>query len=152
MLDAVNEKQNGKSRFSTFMDHPRPSAFTQAQRDASDTMRALKLLHVPMFAGGALPGLLLDTPLYPMLFSVVECGGVFAGSAFVDWLTEKLAVKGVAATDTLATVFEKRQVDLSVVCSDTSEMKMLVLNHRTAPNVPVAWAVRMSMSIPLVWR
>jgi NTE family protein len=29
---------------------------------------------------------------------------------------------------------------------------MLVLNHRTAPDLPVVWAVRMSMSIPLVWQ
>ena len=29
---------------------------------------------------------------------------------------------------------------------------MLVLNHRTAPDCPVAWAVRMSMSIPFVWQ
>lgn len=28
---------------------------------------------------------------------------------------------------------------------------MLVLNHRTAPDVPVVWAVRMSMSVPLLW-
>ena len=27
-----------------------------------------------------------------------------------------------------------------------------MLNHRTAPGVPLAWAVRMSMSIPLIWR
>jgi NTE family protein len=26
-----------------------------------------------------------------------------------------------------------------------------VLNHRTAPDCPVVWAVRMSMSIPLLW-
>jgi predicted acylesterase/phospholipase RssA len=29
---------------------------------------------------------------------------------------------------------------------------MRVLNHRTAPNCPVIWAVRMSMSIPLLWQ
>jgi predicted acylesterase/phospholipase RssA len=28
---------------------------------------------------------------------------------------------------------------------------MLVLNHRTAPDCPIVWAVRMSMSIPFVW-
>ena len=28
---------------------------------------------------------------------------------------------------------------------------MLVLNHRTAPDVPLVWAVRMSMSVPLLW-
>jgi NTE family protein len=153
MLAAVNEKlNNGKPRFSTFMDHPRPADFDQAQKDASDTMRALELLHVPLFAGHELLNLMLDTPMYPTLFSVVECGGVYAGEAFLEWLGEKLAVKGIAATDTLAAVFAKTQVDLSVVASDTSDMEMLVLNHRTAPGVPVARAVRMSMSIPLVWR
>jgi NTE family protein len=29
---------------------------------------------------------------------------------------------------------------------------MLVLNHRTAAECPVVWAVRMSMSIPFVWQ
>jgi NTE family protein len=152
MLAAVNEKLNGKPRFSTFMDHPRPSDFNQLEKDASDTMRALELLHVPMIAGHVLLNMMLETPLYPTLFSTVECGGVFAGVAFLNWLTEKLAVKNIASSDTLATVFAKTQVDLSVVASDTSDMEMLVLNHRTAPDVPIAWAVRMSMSIPLVWR
>ena len=152
MLDAVNEKLNGKPRFATFMDHPRPADFSQPQKDMSDTMRALELVHIPMFAGHLLLNMLLETPLYPTLFSVVECGGVFAGVAFLNWMQEKLLVRGVLASDTLASVFAKTQVDLSVVASDTSDMEMLVLNHRTAPNVPIASAVRMSMSIPLVWR
>jgi NTE family protein len=29
---------------------------------------------------------------------------------------------------------------------------MLVLNHRTSPDLPLAWAVRMSMSVPLLWQ
>ncbi len=41
--------------------------------------------------------------------------------------------------------------DLTVVASDSVGQEMLVLNHRTAPNCPVAWAVRMSMSIPFLW-
>jgi NTE family protein len=152
MLDAVNEKRNGKPRFSAFMDHPQASEFSQSQRDASDTMHVLKSLHVPMFAGEEMLKLLLSAPMYPTLFSVVECGGVFAGNAFLEWLNEKLAAKGVGPNDTLATFFNLKQKDLSLVASDTSDMEMLVLNHRTAPNVPIAWAVRMSMSIPLVWR
>lgn len=152
MLDAVNERLNGKPRFATFMDHPAPSQFNQAQKDASDTMRVLQSVHFPLGAGHALLNLLMDAPLYPTLFSIVECGGVFAGVAFFNWLTEKLASKGIDPTDTLAQVFAKKNVDLSVVTSDTTDMEMLVLNHRTAPNVPVAWAVRMSMSIPMVWR
>ena len=152
MLGMVNEKVNGKPRFATFLDHPRTPDFNTAQMDASDTMRALRLVHIPMVAGDAMLKLLLDTPLYPTLFSFVECGGVFAGTAFLNWLTEKLAAMHIEATATLATVFETTGVDLSLVASDTSDMEMLVLNHRTAPNVPILWAVRMSMSIPLVWR
>lgn len=152
MLAAVNEQQNGRPRFSSFMDHPQPGDFSQAQKDASDTMKALETVHIPMVAGHLLLGALLNTPLYPTLFSIVECGGVYAGSAFLGWLKEKLAVKGIGAGDTLSTVFTRTGVDLSVVASDTSDMEMLVLNHRTAPDVPLAWAVRMSMSIPLIWR
>jgi len=152
MLDAVNEKLNGKPRFATFMDHPRGPDFSQAQKDASDTMHVLQAVHLPAIAGHTLLNLMLDTPLYPTLFSIVECGGVFAGDAFLQWLMEKLAVKGVAPTDTLSTFCTKKRVDLSVVTSDTTDMEMLVLNERTAPNVPVAWAVRMSMSIPMIWR
>ena len=87
MLAAVNEKRNGKPRFSSFMDHPRSSYFDEQQRNGSDTMRALETLHIPMFAGEGILKLLLDTPLYPTLFSIVECGGVYAGVAFLEWLT-----------------------------------------------------------------
>jgi predicted acylesterase/phospholipase RssA len=38
-----------------------------------------------------------------------------------------------------------------MVASDTTDSRLLVLNHRTAPDCPVVYAVRMSMSIPLVW-
>lgn len=153
MLDAVNEKLgNGKPRFSTFMDHPAAVDFSQAERDRSDTLQVLAKMHVPVFAGHAALNMLMDAPLYPTLFSIVECGGVYAGVAFFNWLVEKLGTKGIVATDTLATTFEKTQVDLSVVASDTTDMEMLVFNRRTAPNVPMAWAVRMSMSIPMVWR
>jgi len=41
--------------------------------------------------------------------------------------------------------------ELSLVASDTTAGAMLVLNHHTAPDCPVVWAVRMSMSIPLLW-
>jgi len=43
-------------------------------------------------------------------------------------------------------------VELSLVASDTTAARMLVLNHITAPNCPVKWGTRMSMSIPLLWQ
>jgi NTE family protein len=39
-----------------------------------------------------------------------------------------------------------------MVVSDTASQDMRVLNHRTAPDVPVANVVRMTMSIPFVWQ
>jgi len=38
------------------------------------------------------------------------------------------------------------------VISDTAGQEMRVLNHRTAPDCPVRWAARMSMSIPFIWQ
>jgi hypothetical protein len=93
--------------------------------------------------------LLLDCPTYAQLFPFAECGGLFAGDIFLAWLAEKFEAKGIGAKDTMAAFFEKKRVDLSVVVSDTTAGEMLVINHRTAPDVPLAMAVRMSMSILL---
>lgn len=52
---------------------------------------------------------------------------------------------------TLTQFFAATGVELAVVASDTTDANILVLNHRTAPDCPIVWAVRMSMGIPLVW-
>ena len=49
-------------------------------------------------------------------------------------------------------MFAKTNVDLTLVAPDTTDMEMLMRNHRTASDLPVVRAVRMSMSIPFVWR
>ena len=152
MLAAVNEKRGGKPRFASFMDAPRNTDFTDAEKEASETMAAMRAAHLPVLTDRVVLNALLASPLYPQLFCFVECGGLFAGATFVEWLTEKLGVKGIKGTDTLAGMFAITGVDLSLVASDTADMEMLVLNHRTAPQVPVVWAVRMSMSIPFIWR
>jgi predicted acylesterase/phospholipase RssA len=51
----------------------------------------------------------------------------------------------------LAQFYDATGVDLSLIGSDTTASNMLVLNHRTAPDLPLVWAVRMSMSFPLLW-
>lgn len=152
MLNAVNEKLDGKPRFTTFMDRPAASDFTEEMRQKSQTMQALSTVRLPGNLEERILGLLLLNPIYAQLFSFVECGGFFAGNAFVEWMEEKLAAKGILSGDTLESFARKTDTDLSVVASDTSDIEMLVLNNRTAPGVPVVWAVRMSMSIPFVWR
>ncbi len=154
MLAAVNERLGNKPRFASFMDEPLADQFDEPVRRNSHTMHVLEEapLTVPdVVKRGLLKGL-FQVPLYPQLFCFVECGGIFAGVAFEKWLEEKLAVKGVDATDTFRSMFDKKHRDLTLVASDTTDMEMRFLNHRTAPDVPVIYAVRMSMSIPFVWR
>jgi predicted acylesterase/phospholipase RssA len=160
MMAAINERQaDGTPRFSSFMDIPRAEDFPQHVRDNSTTMMALKEVDLPLVPEALesrieseLLDRLLHNSIYARLFSFTECGGYYSGHTFLAWIREKLAAKGIAATDTLANFAQKTGSDLSVVASDTTDMEMLVLNHRTAPNVPVANAVRMSMSIPFVWQ
>jgi NTE family protein len=159
IMAAVMERlPDGKPRFSSFMDVPAAADFSDAVRAGSLTMTAFKEIDLP-FVPDALEGRIetelldrmLNNSIFARLFSFTECGGYFSGRTFLAWLREKLAVKGITATDTLADFNRKTGADLSVVTSDTTDMEMLVLNHRTAPGVPVAYAVRMSMSIPFVW-
>jgi predicted acylesterase/phospholipase RssA len=160
MLQAISERlPDGRPRFSAFMDIPRGEGFSQDVRQKSLAMKVFRDIDLP-FVPGRLESLaddrllevMLRDPIYSRIFSFVECGGFYEGSEFRRWLAEKLAAKGIAATDTLAQMFAKTQRDVSLVVSDTSDMEMLVLNHRTAPHVPVVWAVRMSMSIPFIWQ
>jgi predicted acylesterase/phospholipase RssA len=91
------------------------------------------------------------------VLGLIERGGWFSADAFISWLGSKLdfgtwkggkrAFSGV----TLEQFFAATGVELSVVASDTTDASLLVLNHRTAPDCPLVWAIRMSMSIPFVW-
>ena len=156
---AVNERLDGKPRFSSFMDPPAEADFSAQQREKSLTIGLLKQVDVPglpAFFDEALDrnllNALLKLPPYRQLFCFVECGGFFAGNKFLEWIREKLKAKGIQPGTSFRAFAQRTKADLSLVVSDTSDMEMLVLNHRTAPDCPVEWAVRMSMSIPFVWR
>ncbi len=159
MKDAVNEKLNDKPRFASFMDKPKAEDFSQDIIDHSDTMALFTSANVPFISkkmlGNEFVKALMLLPHYRQLFCFVECGGLFSGDAFLAWIEEKLASKGFSPEITLKAFHDHSKVknELSLVASDTSDSGgMLVLNHRTAPDCPVACAVRMSMSIPFVWR
>jgi NTE family protein len=177
MLAAVNEKLkdpegnvitdaagNPVPLFSSFMDVPKAADFDQAMRDASVTAEIFQRIHLPGLPNWdwfdrKLLNAMLDDAHYRQLFSFVECGGLFAGDNFLNWLRRMLnesdahnGGKGITSDDTFEQFYAKTQTDLSLVATDTTANEMLVLNHRTAPQLPVAWGVRMSMSIPFVWR
>jgi predicted acylesterase/phospholipase RssA len=98
------------------------------------------------------------------MLALLSTGAFASDAAFFAWLCERLKgspliqPSGRTADDvkvlTLREFHEMTSdggVQLSVMAADVTGMKVLVLNHHTAPDVPVVDAVRMSMGIPIVW-
>jgi predicted acylesterase/phospholipase RssA len=160
MLAAVNEQRNGRPRFASFMDVPEAAEFDEQLRADCQLQKAFEVVDLPGVPNWAerrldemvIGQMLAHSPHFRQLFGFIECGGLFSGRTFVEWLNEKLESHGIRRGCTLAQMHADRGCDLSLVATDTTNRDMLVLNHRTAPDVPVAMAVRMSMSIPFVWR
>ena len=159
MMDAILERlPDGTPRFSSFMDIPKAESFSESVRANSLTMTALKEVDLP-FVPDLLEGRHRDRTAQPPAAQFHLCAPVLLRRmrrlllrADVPRLAaRKTRRQRYPGTDTLADFARKTGADLSVVASDTSDMEMLVLNHRTAPDVPAANAVRMSMSIPFVW-
>lgn len=159
MLAAVNEKlSDGKPRFSTFMDIP--AGFDERTIEDSLTFEIFKKVdipYIPSMVEGMIDRkffkILMEMEAYREIFSFVERGGLYAGKKFLDWMTEKLdAGDRNLGRATMAQLYAQTGKDLSVVISDTAAQEMRVLNHRTAPDCPVRWAARMSMSIPFIWQ
>lgn len=159
LLAVVNEKlPDGKPRFSVFMDIP--AGFDEETIQNSLTMKFFQSVNLPMIPEALeakidrqILNALLKFPAYRQLFSFVELGGLYSGELFRLWFREKLNVGGrLLGTATFQTFHQKTGKDLSLVASDVTGQEMLILNHRTAPDLPVHVAVRMSMSLPFIWR
>jgi predicted acylesterase/phospholipase RssA len=147
----------GRPMMSGFLDIP--TSFTQADIDNS-FLGAMVRFDIPLLPDRIEQQLdqfiverLLRSAKFRQLFSFVELGGVYEGRAFIDWMRAALDARVAGLGNATFEKFARLTgSDLSVVASDTDAQQLLVLNHRTAPDLPVAWAVRMSMSIPFVWQ
>ena len=96
---------------------------------------------------------MLDETYYREIFALVETGGVYSGDRYVAWLEEQLNKDGRSlGSATLAQFHEETGADLTIAATDADDRVMLMLNHRTAPDLPVVWAIRMSSSIPFVFQ
>jgi predicted acylesterase/phospholipase RssA/uncharacterized spore protein YtfJ len=163
MLAALDEKKGNQPVFATFMSQPGP--FTDEDVRRSSTLELLKNVKIPLLPQFATARLservvrwLARQPRPSHLFSFLERGGWYSADNFLAWLESKLdtgMANGKArqfSRMTLKEFYTATKVDLSLVAADTTAGIMLVLNHRTAPACQLAWAVRMSMSIPLLWQ
>ena len=163
MLESLEERSpDGRPVFESFMGTPGPFSpeFVESGATAS-LLENLDIPKVPGFVEDRIKGAVLDRfsthPRWSHLFAMIETGGWFTADRFVEWLRGKLDDGRLDGTPTafgsmtLADVHGVTGRELSLVASDTTGQRILVLNHRTAPDLPLVWAVRMSMSIPLVW-
>jgi predicted acylesterase/phospholipase RssA len=162
MREALGETADGKPVFATFMGlPPEPSDEEIRQGALLKLLQDVQLKFVPdaleRRLDEAIAGALCRSVRFRHVTALVERGGWYAADAFLAWLRRKLdsgtrngAPRRFSAM-TLAAFHAATGVELSVVAADTTDARMLVLNHRTAPDCPLVWAVRMSMSIPLVW-
>jgi NTE family protein len=87
--------------------------------------------------------------------SILLHGSACDATPFLDWMKKILKAKKIDPEITLEAFHQQISKDrgeqLSLVAADIDEQEVLVLNHHTAPKLPLVQAVRMSMSIPFVW-
>ncbi len=163
MQEALDEKdENGRPVFQRFLGRPRP--FTPEEIAQSATRAALERLDLPFipnFIETHLDNLFLSLMTQAEMshfFSFIERGGWYSADGFMTWARAKLDQappngKPRRLSDLTFTEFHQRtERELSIVAADTTGRRLLVLNHRTAPRLPVLWAMRMSMSLPLLWQ
>lgn len=168
--ETVDGKPDGEPMFGTFMDIPEAEVFTKSDIENSLTQRMFEAIDIPFVPGWVekrldrkIIGLMMKVDAYREIFSFIERGGLYAGERFRTWIGkkigekiaekrgEKLGEQGYGELS-LEGFHQETKCDLSLVASDTTGRECLVLNHRTAPDCPIDWAVRMSMSIPFVWQ
>lgn len=82
---------------------------------------------------------------------LLEHGAVFKDDIFIELARSIPFLMGYNPDLTLGQFFAKSQRHLTLVATDTTDRELLALNHITAPDVPLAMALRMSVGIPFVW-
>jgi predicted acylesterase/phospholipase RssA len=170
MRIALTEEKDGQPVFMGFLETPH--GFTREEIESSEVRSLLRQANLKLVPDGleerlddALTEALANSRLGSRVFSFIERGGLFAADNFLAYMKEKLNTGTYRSEGgafgagkprqfgemTLAEFYVATGIDLSLVAADTSGAQVLILNHRTAPDCPLVRAVRMSMSLPLLW-
>jgi predicted acylesterase/phospholipase RssA len=154
---SLEKTASGASRMTEFVGTPRD--FTDQDISESQLYKLLQAVKFPFVPDLAeqrfdlwLMRQLLRVDGFAHLLSFQEKGGYFSADGFVAWLHEKLDAGGRGMSGlTFAQLHQRTGKHLSLIATDTTSTRFLVLNHVTTPDCPVLWGVRMSMSIPFFW-
>jgi predicted acylesterase/phospholipase RssA len=152
----------GHPVFASFMGEPPPFTGQEIEHGAfRRLLGGVDLTFIPGFVEDPLKdqlaGAIARTRLTRNFLALVERGGWYSAHNFLTWLRAKLDAGEVDGKPrnfsamTLAEFYAATGVDVTFCATDTTGGRQLVLNHRTAPHCPLVYAVRMSMSIPLLW-
>lgn len=163
LLAVISEREGEHPVFATFMGLPDATGGDAIRASATRAMlREIDLPFVPDRIEDALDDRIAAwvgaSPHLRHVFSFVEHGGWYAAENFLKWMQRSLdagtfrGARRAFGSSTLAEFHRATGVDLTLVASDLTGQQMLILNHHTAPDVPVVWATRMSMNIPLLWQ
>ena len=170
-MDAtLSEEVDGKPVFMGFLEEPPP--LSEAEIKNSSIRRILRDINARFIPDGledklddSIANTMASNAATSRIFSFIERGGFYAADYFIEWMKDKLNM-GVYPLErgdhpqgetrafgdmTMSEFYRAVGCDLSLVGSDTTAQRLMILNHRTAPDLPVVYGVRMSMSIPLVW-
>lgn len=157
------DKKTQKPTFANLFDKP-----AQVEQSALRSGVVRKLLremnspHIPDFIEEQIDTILLDillhSPLLYPLLSFLEQGHWFSDEHFLDWLANILDSGSFNGNPrrfsamTLEEFYHATGAELSLLVSDITDSHVLILNHRTAPDCPLIWALRMSAGLPLLWQ
>lgn len=137
-----------------------PKEFTPEEIDRSELGHALQNIDLPLLTRSMesrVESVLLDQLVklqwFRHLFTFIEWGGLYEGRRNQEWLCDVLEEGTPGFSEiTFGELYKKTGRDLTLVATDIDAQRMLAMNCRTSPDVPIAWGVRMSQSIPLLWR
>lgn len=163
MFAALREKdERGMPVFQKFLGRPRPLTAREIANSATRmALQRLDIRFIPDFLEDRLDQFILGMMSQDEMahfFSFMERGGWYSADAFLEWARSKLDQPSPdgqtrkLSDHTFAEFHQKTGRELSLVAADTTAHSLLVLNHHTAPRLPVVWGMRMSMSLPLLWQ
>jgi len=73
----------------------------------------------------------------------------------IEWIAEMLIpflkAYDIPLTVTLHEFYQRTNIDFDILTTEVSEMKSVLLNHTTFPDIPLLTAVKMSSAVPVVF-
>lgn len=77
--------------------------------------------------------------------------GLDSGKKLVDWLGNFIETKNLDKTITFKELYNYNPIKFNIIATNLNEFKLKQFNHETTPNLKILDAIRISMTIPLVF-